>query len=55
MRHFKAEIKEKGNPCILRPSFIGEKTQEELEEFWGVGNSDVEWFKISEVPYVGEN
>ena len=48
-RHYRADIKEKGNDTILHPEHLGYKTRKELEEFWGVHNDDVEWFKIYEV------
>lgn len=48
-RHYRADIKEVGNDTILHPEHLGYKTVEQLEEFWGVHNDDVEWYQIYEV------
>ena len=43
---YELEIKEFGNPTILRPSFTGNADVQYLIEFFGLNNSDVEWYKI---------
>ena len=47
--HYRAEIKEVGNDTILHQEHIGSKTVGQLEEFWGVHNDNVEWYRIYEV------
>lgn len=46
-----AEIKEVGNPSILKPSLSisNEMTKDKLVEFWGLNEPDVEWFKLFKV------
>lgn len=50
MKTWKATIKEVGNDHILHPEYMfpdGEpKTREDMIEFWGLNNSDVEWYKL---------
>lgn len=50
MKRFNAQIKEVGNDSILTPEYVGDDTitKEYLEDFWGLHNPDVEWFKITE-------
>jgi len=48
MKRFVATIKEKGNPHILHPQYLGDVTIEFLEEFLGLNNPDVEYFSIEE-------
>lgn len=50
MKKFTAKIKEKGNERILTPECWCDDytTQEQVEEFWGVHNPDVEWYEIKE-------
>ena len=43
---YELEIKEFGNPNILRPSYIGNVDIKYLIEFYGLNESDVEWYKI---------
>ena len=43
---YELEIKEFGNPTILKPSFTGNADVQYLIEFFGLNNSDVEWYKI---------
>ena len=43
MIHYEAEIKEVGREHILKPSLHStEKTVEQLVEFWGLNEPDVE-------------
>lgn len=49
MKHYKAQIKECGRDHILTPELIGDKTIQEAEEWFGVHDPDVEWYKIEEV------
>lgn len=45
-----AEIKEGGHTNVLTPSISGsEMTKEELIDFWGLANDDVEWYKLYQV------
>ena len=50
MKKWKARIKEKGTDHILTPEYLwfncGEKTREEIIEFWGLENEDVEWYEL---------
>jgi len=47
---YEITIKEKGNDCLLHPSYSGRKmTMTELVEFFGLNEPDVEWYKIKEV------
>ena len=52
MKKFVAKIKEKGNEHVLTPIYMGsdDTTKEDLIEFWGCENDDVEWYDIKEVP-----
>ena len=50
MKTWKAKIKEKGNDHILTPEYSwfdsGEKTRQEIIEFCGLENDDVEWYEL---------
>lgn len=42
-----AKIKEKNNPSILEPSWIGEvNSKQQLVDFWGLKQDDIEWYKL---------
>ena len=43
---YELEIKEFGNPNILRSSYIGKVDIKYLIEFYGLNESDVAWYKI---------
>ena len=43
---YELEIKEFGNPNILRPSYIGKADIKYLIEFYGLNEPDVAWYKI---------
>ena len=43
---YELEIKEFGNPNILRPSYIGNVDIKYLIKFFGLNESDVAWYKI---------
>ena len=47
--HYRADIKEVGNDTIIHQEYLGYKTVEQLEEFFGVHNDNVEWYRIYEV------
>lgn len=50
MKTWKAKIKERGNSHILTPEYSwfdsGGKTRQEIIEFWGLENDDVEWYEL---------
>lgn len=50
MKTWKARIKEKNNDHILTPEYSwfdsGEKTRQEMIEFWGLNEPDVEWYEL---------
>ena len=50
MTTYIAEIKEVGNPTILTPSLTCEgMTVEGLVRFWGLNETDVEWFRLYQI------
>lgn len=50
MKTYVAEIKEIGNPTILRPSLCCEgMTKDHLIKFWGLNLPDVQWFRLYEI------
>lgn len=54
MATYSAEIKEVMNDTILKPSYSGrEKSKEELIEFWGLREPDIEWFRVYEIDEKG--
>lgn len=50
MKIWKARIKEKGTKRILTPKYIFsntcEKTENEIIQFWGLENDDIEWYEL---------
>ncbi len=50
-RHWKIRLKERTTGHILTPEYIGYHNREEVIEFFGLENPDVEWYEIKEVPY----
>ena len=50
MKTWKAKIKEKGRESILTPEYsffnAGEKTRQEIIEFWGLEGDDIEWYEL---------
>ena len=50
MKTWKVRIKERGRKDLLTPEYVffntGEKTRQEMIEFWGLENDDVEWFEL---------
>ncbi len=50
-RHWKIRLKERTTGHILTPEYIGYHNREEVIEFFGLENPDVEWYEIEEVPY----
>lgn len=50
METWKATIKEVGSEHLLTPTYTGKNvTKKFLVEFWGLENSDVEWYKLERV------
>lgn len=50
MCRYIAEIKEVGNQTILTPSLICDRmTVEGLVRFWGLNESDVEWYRLYQI------
>ena len=49
MRHWKCTIKEVNNPHLLKPELTGDYDEEGCVKFWGLKNSDVEWYKLEEI------
>jgi hypothetical protein len=49
MAKFNLQIKEKGHDSILTPSYEGDVDRAFVEDFFGVHNPDVEWYKIDQV------
>ncbi len=50
-RHWKIRLKERTTGHILTPEYIGYHNREEVIEFFGLENPDVEWYEIEDVPY----
>lgn len=48
-RHFKIRAKERTTGQIVMPEFIGYKSQNEVIEFFGLEEPDIEWYEITEV------
>lgn len=48
-RHWKIRVKERGSDHILTPEYIGYSDREEMIDFFGLENPDVEWYEIEEV------
>lgn len=48
MKTWKITIKEVGNPRELHPSYTGDVDRDFIIEFFGLNESDVEWYKIEE-------
>lgn len=48
MKTWKITIKEVGNPNLLYPSYTGDVDEGFIIEFFGLNESDVEWYKIEE-------
>lgn len=46
MKTWKATIKESGRNHLLTPTYIGNVDREFLINFWGLNESDVEWYKL---------
>lgn len=45
-----AEIKEKMTDAVIKPVYKGqEMTKEKLEEFWGLKEDDIQWYRLYEV------
>lgn len=49
MRTWKCTIKERGNDHVLIPTLTGDFDRNYCIKFWGLNNSDVEWYKLEEV------
>lgn len=46
MKTWKATIKERDCNHLLTPTYIGNVDREFLINFWGLNESDVEWYKL---------
>ncbi|MCI7406955.1 MAG: hypothetical protein SO162_01375 [Candidatus Onthomorpha sp.] len=50
MKTYIAEIKEVGETTVLTPSITCDvMDKEELIEFWGLNEPDVEWYRLYEI------
>lgn len=47
-RHFKIQCKERTTGQILTPEYIKHKNLEQIIEFFGLEEPDIEWYKIEE-------
>lgn len=54
-RHFKIRAKERTTGQIVTPEFVGYKTCNEVIEFFGLEEPDIEWYEITEQPYDKNN
>lgn len=50
-RHWKVRLKERASEHILTPEHIGYLSREQVIEFFGLEEPDIEWYDIEEVPY----
>ena len=50
MKKFEIKFKEVGSDRIGTTTHIGNKSKEEVIEFFGLEGDDVEWYEIEEVP-----
>lgn len=48
-RRFRVSIKEKGNGNVLHPEYHGCVGEDFLIRFFGLNDTDVEWYKIEEI------
>lgn len=48
-KHFKIRAKERPTGKIVTPEFIGYKTRDEIIEFFGLEEPDIEWYTITEI------
>ena len=48
-KHFKIRTKERTTGQIVTPEYVGNKTREQVIEFFGLEEPDIEWYEISEV------
>lgn len=48
MKHYEITIKEVGRPNPLKTSLSGNKTRQQVIEWFGLENPDVEWYTIEE-------
>lgn len=49
-RHFKIRCKERTTGQILTPEYTGYKNREQIIEFFGLEEPDIEWYEIEEIP-----
>ena len=47
MKCWNVEIKEKGNPHVIKTSLIGDHDRRYCIEFFGLENDDVEWYHLT--------
>lgn len=48
MKTYNVTIKEVDNPNLLHPSYTGDVDRDFIIDFFGLNESDVEWYKIEE-------
>jgi hypothetical protein len=49
-RHFKIRAKVRTTGQVVTPEYSGYKTRGEIIEFFGLEESDIEWYEITEEP-----
>lgn len=49
--HYGIRAKERTTGRIVTPEYIGAKTRDQVIEFFGLKEPDIEWFEITEEPY----
>lgn len=54
-KHFKIRAKERTTGQIVTPEYVGNKTREQVIEFFGLEEPDIEWYEISEVEIAPKN
>lgn len=48
-RHWKVTIKERNNPNLLTPELIGWYDENDIVNFLGLKQPDVEWYRLEEI------
>ena len=49
--HYRIRAKERTTGRIVTPEYIGSKTRDQVIEFFGLKEPDIERFEITEEPY----
>lgn len=50
-KHYRIRAKERTSGRIVTPEYIGQKSREEVIEFFGLEEADIEWYEITEEAY----